>query len=120
MTHPPLGTRVRVHLNLHRGDFSITDPRTGNRLASCDDVTLTDVVFKVSQTTRQRIIRTNRRRVHAWALGILAAVDTSPVVDGATKVTYNPYRGPTFTTADGEPVHAAERVTFVDRYGWLT
>ncbi len=113
-----IGTRVRVHLNLHRGDFSISDPRTGNVLRSCTDVTLADVTFKVSETTRQRITRTGRRRVHAWAVGTLVAIDSAPSTEG-TRITYNPYRAPTFTTSDGTPVHNADTVAFVNRYGYV-
>lgn len=113
-----VGRRVRVHLNLHRGDFSISDPKTGNVLASCTDATLSGVTFKVSESTRQRIIAKNRRRVHAWAVGILEEVDTTPAIEGAVKVSYNPFRGPEFMTADG-PIHEAGRIAFVNRFGWV-
>lgn len=114
-----IGELVRVHLNLHRGDFSITDPKSGRVMASCDDVTLSGVTFKVSETTRQRVIAKQRRRVHAWALGTLVAVDAKPRVDGLELITYNPYRAPTFTTLAGTPVTEAKEVVFVDRYGHL-
>jgi hypothetical protein len=113
-----IGTRVRVHLNLHRGDWSISDPRTGLVLRSATDVTLEGVTFHVSETTRQRIIERKRRRVHAWAIGQLLAVDTAPDLAGLEPVTYNPFRAPTFTTTEGEPVTAAPLMHFVERKGW--
>lgn len=111
-----IGERVRVHLNLQRGDFSIT--QQGRVVASAHDVTLKDVRFIVSETTRQRVIRHTRRRVHAWAEGVLVSVDTKPDTTGMRGITYNPYRAATFTTFDGEPVTRAGEVTFVDRFGW--
>lgn len=114
-----IGELVRVHLNLHRGDFSISDPKTGRVMASCDDVTLSGVTFQVSETTRQRVIAKQRRRVHAWAKGTLVAVDSKPTIEGHPVVTYNPYRAPTFTKGNGSPVHAAEMVAFTDRKGYL-
>ena len=112
-----IGERVRVHVNLQRGDFSIS--QRGRVIASADDVTLSDVRFVVSEATRQRTIRFNRRRVHAWAEGTLVAVDTNPCVEGMTGVTYNPHRAPTFTTFDGTPVESAPQMTFKEKCGWM-
>lgn len=113
-----IGERVRVHLNLHRGDWSISDPKTGRVLRSATDVTLTGVTFRVSEATRQRIIDKQRRRVHAWAIGTLVSVDTAPDITGRDAVTYNPYRAPTFTRVDGTPVLEVDEITFANRKGW--
>lgn len=114
-----LGERVKVHLNLQRGDFSITSLATGRVELSAADVTLQDVTFRVSETTRLKILRTKRRRVHAWAIGTLTAVDTNPSVTGRRQVSYNPYRAPTFTDGGGTPVEAAPEVVFAGKFGWL-
>ena len=112
----PIGEKVRVHLNLQRGDFSIT--QGGRVVLSADDVTLRDVRFIVSEATRQRTIKHNRRRVHAWAEGTLVAVNTQPDVVGAIRVTYNPFRAPTFTMLDN-PIERAPLMHFTERAGWL-
>lgn len=112
--------RVRVHLNLQRGDWSITDPKTGRVTASATDVTLRGVTFYVSEATRRRVIDKTRRRVHAWAIGELVATDSQPSTEGLTGVTYNPYRAGTFTTFDGTPVTEAAEMRFVGRFGWMS
>lgn len=114
-----VGERVRVHLNLHRGDFSISDPKTGKVWASADDVTLSGVTFTVSETTRQRVLAKNRRRVHAWAVGTLVGADLKPNVDGLETITYNPYRAGTFTLPGDRPITEAKEVAFANRYGYL-
>lgn len=113
------GTVVRVHVNLTRGDFTICDPKTRRKIGSATDVVLRNVTFKVSEAVRQSCIAHQARWVHAWATGELVALDTVPSVEGGRKVTYNPFRAPTFTV-DGEPIHYADEVTFVGRHGYLT
>lgn len=111
-----IGTTVRVHVNLHRGDFTITDPKTRKRIGSADDITLTGVTFKVSEARRQAVIRQGQREVHAWAIGTVVAINTAPDVDALRAVTYNPHRAPLFHFADGSgDVTAADRVTFRHR-----
>ncbi len=118
---PPLGSLVRVHVNLTRGDFTICAPKSPyKKLGSASDVTLVDVTFKVSEKGRQYCVDKQGRWVHAWAFGTLAAFDSDPDLDGVERVTYNPFRAPTFTLADGSPVHTAPAVSFAGRYGYLT
>lgn len=114
-----IGQRVRVHLNLQNGLWSIT--QGGRVVAHVQDVTLHNVTFYVSEATRQRVLKFKRRRVHAWAQGTLVATDTQPITVGHTAVTYNPYRASTFTTLNGEPMEGPVPVMhFVGRYGWAT
>lgn len=118
MTDPSelIGTRVSVHYNLTRGGFVISSKPKGKLLAYVDTVTLTDASCVVRESTRQRVIN-GYREVHAWVVGTLESV--SPVAHGSRKLTYNPYRCGSFTI-DGEPVSDLPRVTFEDRYGWIT
>lgn len=116
-----IGTLVRVHVNLTRGDFTLCAPKSPyKKIGSAHDVTITDVTFKVSEKGRQYCITKQGRWVHAWAFGTLAALDTDPDVTDVERVTYNPFRAPTFTLTDGTPVHTAPAVAFVGRYGYLT
>jgi hypothetical protein len=113
------GARVRVHVNLHRGDFSIVDPRTGRVTANARDVMLHNVTFRVQEGGRQRVLKTRCRSVHAYAVGTLAGVNTGPDTTGLVRVSYNPYRSGSFTTADGRPVKTAAAVVFRDRACWI-
>jgi hypothetical protein len=115
-----VGTQVRVHVNLTRGDFTICDPKTKRKTGSAKTVVLRDVTFKVSEAVRQSCINKQARWVHAWAFGTLVALDTAPLTEGHPVVTYNPFRAPTFTTVDGTPVHTAKEVAFVGRCGYIT
>lgn len=122
--HPLIGKKARAHYNLHKGGFSITIK--GLVVANVGDVTLTDVVFKVSIASRERCHRLGKRTVHAWVVGTIVAVDSSPDLAGLERVSYSPYRGDVFTSADGSPVHTADRVVFANDpgnpgrgYGWI-
>lgn len=117
--HDLIGQHIRLHVNLTTGKFVLCQPKGGKKITSVTDAVLSDVTFKVSEKQRQWVIAHNMRQVHAWAFGILVSFDTAPVTEGLTGVTYNPFRAGTFTTFDGEPVHEAKRVAFVDRKGWM-
>lgn len=112
-----IGQRMRVHYNLHRGDFSVTDPSIGRVVANVTDITLTDVTFRVQPSGLRRIRERGTREVCAYVVGIVATVNTGPAVTGMRRVTFNPHRADTFTT-DGQPIHAADRITFANAYGW--
>lgn len=111
-----IGTRVRVHLNLHRGDFSVADPRTGKVITNVQDITLSGVEFRVQPALLAKIRVWNRRKVCAYAVGVVQAVDTDPTPTGR-KVTFNPFRADTFHDAHtGEAVHTADLTIFTDHY----
>lgn len=121
MTEQLVGRRVKVHLNLHRGDFTISPTSGGKVLANVDDVTITDVRFHVSESMRQRwCVDKGIRKVHAWAIGTVTAVNTDPDISGRRRLTYNPFRSADFTV-DGEPVTGnLPEVCFRDRSGWVS
>jgi hypothetical protein len=113
------GARVRVHFNLHRGDYSIVDPRTGRVVANVETVTLRDVTFRVGEKTRLRTVATRSRSVHAYAVGIVEHVEHVDVSTFA-RVTYNPYRrGAFYDVATGADVWRADVVTFAGAYCYV-
>jgi hypothetical protein len=65
------GQCVAVYFNLHYKVFSIKESKNGNLLSHTGACILTDAVFDVSPKGRERSIRECRRRVHAYAIGIL-------------------------------------------------
>lgn len=97
-----------VYWNLHRNCWSVKDTATGKVTAHADRVVLSDVVFKVSEAGRQRVLRTNQKNVHAGAVGVLEPVQ------GATRprrrVRYNPYLHSTFVDMAGRPISSASLV----------
>lgn len=100
--------RVRVYRHLRRLVWSIQDPRTGLVVDHRPELVLVGVALVVSEATRQRVIRQQRRTVHAYAVG---QVLDAPVCLGGLRLHYNPFEGPHFT-AGGEVVTAAERIDF--------
>lgn len=116
MSELQVGDRVRVHLNLHRGDFSVGDPRTGLIRDNVAAITLSSVTFRVQPSMLARIRVMKRRKVCAYAIGIIESLED----DGqrGPRITFNPFRTDTFEV-DGEPIHEADSVSFVNKYAYL-
>jgi hypothetical protein len=128
--------RVFIYFNLHRKLWSVKaleGPHKGKVISHCLDFSLHNCTMKVSEAGRQRVLRERRKNVHAgivgqwdhWRLplplrqggaypqGALHRLDNL-LPDG--RITYNPYRSPTFTDVDtGEPVKGAARVYALGR-----
>src|SRR5438093_2469132 len=62
---------VEVYRNIRARNWSVRDARTKKVIAHTPEVALTDVVFKVSEAGRQRVLREHRKNVHAWVRGTL-------------------------------------------------
>jgi hypothetical protein len=103
-------SRTRVHRNLHRRCWSVTEP--GAPVRHVEAFALVGVRFQVSAAGRGRVLAQKVRAVHAWAIGTPAPVAQAEAGD-LVAVTYNPYRAETFTRCDtGAPVLAAALVIF--------
>lgn len=129
--------RVFVYFNLHRKCWSVKaleGPAAGRVVAHASAVSVYDVRFKVSEAGRQRVIREQRKNVHAGIVGDLGCfeghytdagapivrecyrADVFPLSDRLPAVTYNPYKAPTFVRKDnGEPIRRAACVTLNGR-----
>ena len=109
--------KVYVYYNLHRKTWSIKaleGPDKGRVIAHRDQLSLGTVSFKVSEAGRQRVLREQRKNVHAGACGDWFDTDDGYYSDWQ-RVSYNPYRAGTFVDADtGAPVHAANYAAFRD------
>lgn len=104
------GQRVRVYRNLHNGLFSVL--HRGRVVAHVPEVHLNDARFVVNEAGRQRVIKEQKKNVHAFVDG---TVDHNPergVQALPTGVTYNPYRFSSFVRAhDSSPIQKAKAVT---------
>ncbi|MFT5162456.1 MAG: hypothetical protein ACI9FJ_001032 [Alteromonadaceae bacterium] len=90
------GQKVKVYRNLNKPEYysiQATEGADKNKVigyAKC--IWLTDVTFKVSEASRQRVIRQGRKNVHAVCIGILAdASNTVLMAPRGITATYNPY-----------------------------
>ena len=95
--------RVRVFRNWRLGCYSIM--QSGELKASAAQVRLADVEFLVRESGRDRMLRLNRRNVHAYAVGRLVDwvhPDDERRLDPieGRRVIYDPYEAPSFLDAD--------------------
>lgn len=109
---------VRVFRNWKRGCFSIM--QGGLLKASARSIRLRDVEFLVRASGRERMVRQQRKNVHAYAIGHLEdfvqAGDQRIMAPlGGRGFLYDAYRFETFVDAeDHSPVHGASMVQFDD------
>lgn len=106
------GTKVKVYFNLHTHLFSVKDYETGLVLAHGNDILLEDVQFKVSEAGRQRVLREQKKNVHAYVIGYyVGSVKVETESEWFTPY-YNPYKVKHFMV-DGQEISKAE-------YAWLS
>lgn len=96
--------RVAVYWNLHKKCFSVQSregENYGRVVLHADCVLLRNVLPKVRETGRQRVLSEGRKNVHAFLIGDL--VDDIPYSSKELEfIKYNPYRMSTFCTEDGK------------------
>ena len=97
--------KVFVYRNLTRNTWSIRameGPQKGLVIQHADTVLLSCPVAKISQAGRRRVLRDKQKNVHAGVVGYLSHASdvVLSVPEGSRRVTYNPYKGPTFVYAD--------------------
>ena len=115
-------TKVKVYFNLHKKTFSVVAMEgfhKGRVICRCDDLSLQDVTFKVSEAGRQRVLREKRKNVHAFVVGTLC---NSIEIQGKifSEISYNPYfLGSFFDKMTKEVVHymPAVRMQVQDKKG---
>ena len=115
--------RVQVYRNLRTGLWSVcaygSAGTRGKLISSETHVALADCRMVVRESGRQYTLRKKERAVHAWIEGTLVSTDARAVIQGAqgaTRVTYNPYRAGYFHIAGraNARVDTAKRVYFAD------
>ena len=98
--------KVKVYFNLHKKLFSVVameGPNKGRVIDHVDSLELEQCSFRVQKAGRERVLRENRKNVHAYISGHTCAFNEPVKVDG--EATYNPYKYSTFVDkADGSPV----------------
>lgn len=117
--------KVFVYWNLHKHCWSIKaleGPDKGRVIAHAASWSVDRPIFKVSEAGRQRVLREQRKNVHAGVVGTLVdwrrvgGFGHLDVPSNSRPITYNPYKGPTFVTKDlGLPVNFANAAVAVGR-----
>lgn len=103
--------RQRIHWNLHKHCFSVVDTKTGRVVEHTNGpVYMEDVQFVVQPAGRARVLREQRKNVHAFVRGQRAEAPADGRVRGVN-VRYNPYEDGYWKTAyDGAQVGGASFV----------
>jgi len=103
--------RVRCYYNLQKKTFSIVDTATGRVIRHADSVHLSNVKFHVREGGRQRVLREQRKNVHAFVTGdLLWAGDLNlKITHYVHEAYYNPYHCETFIDkGNDQPVYKAD------------
>lgn len=116
------GKQVSVYRNLTRRCLSIKYKQhvAGHAIS----VVLENVIFKVSEAGRQRVLRTRQKNVHAFVQGALLQCSQKDFsvefIDGKPiQISYNPYKASYFYERSSEaPVHKA-RICVISSSGIL-
>lgn len=124
--------RADVYFNLHSKLWSVKCRKSGHVKAHAGVVSFPwPVSFVVSEAGRERVLREQRKNVHAYVRGSGPTLYGQEDAAGwdqfacnmvkaglATRVSYNPYKGPTFYNVNtGLPVNVADAVVMVAEKG---
>ena len=102
---------VEVYRNLHTGSWSIRDSKTGLVVDHAEQVCLAGAKLVVQPAGRAKVLREQRKNVHAFIKGEQVDVVAGPHHPDQ-RVSYNPYKCGSFVLkATGEPVTEADSVT---------
>ena len=112
-----------VYYNLHKHLFSCKNRKTGlvNKDMYSTALKLSNCEFKVSEKGRQRVLKEQRKNVHAGVVGNVVAInitidDLDNTLNELTQLTYNPYKYNSFVVKKTEqPVKFAETVYLVNK-----
>lgn len=93
--------KVSVYFNLHKKCWSIRS--RGRVIAHAARVEISSPEFKVSASGRARVLRENKKNVHAFVSGELVSFgEANGEGLSGDRVTYNPYKFSTFVRAENE------------------
>ena len=109
---------VEVYRNLHKKCWSVR--QRGKVKLHTDYICLQNAEFKVSQKGRERVLREQRKNVHAFIKGYIVdaaeinkwedSIESYPENNIWTDVSYNPYKYSSFVTDTEKPIKFARYV----------
>lgn len=100
--------KADVYYNLHKHCLSVR--HKGRVVNHTDKIALDNVKFVVSQAGRERVLKEQRKNVHAVVRGEIREMSFADCVAPGHIVKYNPYKYNSFVTEDGTPVKGAKKV----------
>ena len=110
--------KVKVYYNLHKKCYSIVSlekENYGRVVAHSNCVPLFNAQFKVSEKGRQRVLREQKKNVHAYVVGTW--VRRLKCIEKFNIATYNPYKYSSFIDATSKkPLAKAKEVLLSKRH----
>ena len=116
------GVSVDVYKNLHKNTWSIRSRTTGRVVEHADNVLVRAATFVVQPAGRQRVLKEQRKNVHAFVRGIITPLPRITTFDPPcdVQVKYNPYHADHFYEVDtGEAVTQASLVVLDTEGAWI-
>lgn len=104
-------SNTRIYFNLHKRCLSVQNKVDGvwKVVRHAEQIILTDAKFQVSEAGRQRVIKEQRKNVHAAVVG--NEISQINYLDAPkTRAFYNPYKAPTFVDENNNPLHESKLV----------
>ena len=117
-----VGQRVFVYYNLHKKCWSVRSKATGRVIYHTNTIHLQDITCKVSEAGRLRVLKEQRKNVHAGIEGTVWAPNPHRLQPHTwEEITYNPYKYETFVhKTTQEPVYAGWAACMSNRQVWVT
>lgn len=113
---------VDVYRNLHKNTWSIRSRATGLVVEHSNDVLVKDATFVVQPAGRKKVLREQKKNVHAFVRGVVEALPRVTTFDTPcdVQVKYNPYKADHFYEAEtGEAVSEAPIVVLDTQGAWI-
>lgn len=109
-----LHDKVQCYRNLHTSNFSLRNAKSKLVVARGNSFVLVNVVPKISEKSRQRVIQQKQRNVHAMLVGDYVGTDSIDI-SNLDEIYYNPYHYDSFINKrTGEKISSVEKVYFLD------
>ena len=108
--------RVFVYWNLHKNVWSVKaleGAQRGRVVGHHKQVLLANATGRVSEAGRQRVLREQRKNVHAGIVGELVHTGAEGYFPGLP-VTYNPYKYQSFVYKDTEEAYTGSQFAYMD------
>ncbi|KZR57519.1 hypothetical protein [Pseudobacillus badius] len=120
----PVGTKVKAYYNLHKKLYSFVAMAGGYRgkvVGHSPSLLLSEVEFVVNQSGRKRVLREQRKNVHAYVVGALCESVTSEEVKQYEEcINYSPYdRDHFYLVSSGKRIDKAKAVLLADKKVWV-
>ena len=105
-----------VYFNLHKKLFSLKNYKTKLVTGHSNEVKMQSVTFKVSEAGRLRVLKEQRKNVHAYVRGEVITSFANEIDSNWVEITYNPYKYSTFVIKETQvPVFTAKMVLLKDK-----